>query len=281
MENFIEQLWSSYSKLESQSLVYPYSLGDVKPLKNELHKKIMELKIFLADYQWQGVDEEAKYLYVHAPAFCSSYIFLSRLESLMVSKDLMHPKAFASVLKYQKRVMEGFCTQVYPLVIHCRFLLKNNLVFNFQDGTDDWGYLFHADDMVFMPGDIFLGVQAIFLGKYAAHKKLLFLISDKKNLLEAPESKKVLANSQTGALNWTDTGMSLTEMAYALKYSGAVNKGNVDVKEIADALATAFHAPDVNIYRNKQDLYSRKSQSMFLDRLRKALILGLEESDGG
>lgn len=68
-------------------------------------------------------------------------------------------------------------------------------------------------------------------------------------------------------------------MAYALKYSGAINRGNVDVKAIADVLAQVFNTQQVNIYRNKQDLYSRKNQSMFIDKLRKDLIRGLEESD--
>lgn len=281
MENFIDQLWQSYCTLESQILLESYTQKDLVQLKKELVKKIMELKIFLLEYQWKDKEEQNRFLYLQSPNFASSLVFVSHLKNIDLKEKLMTHKSFQVFTKHIRKRMEMFCSQVYPMVCFSRLLIENKTTMEVATLFDDWKDYMFPDEDIPQEENIFAGISRM-LGKYDAYKRLLSMTFSKTKT-DYRKSNVQNANSipQPPLLQWTDSGISLTEMAYALKYSGSINQGNVEVKTIADTLANVFNTAQVNTYRNKQDLYSRRNQSMFLDRLRKALILGLEQSDPG
>lgn len=113
------------------------------------------------------------------------------------------------------------------------------------------------------------------LGKLTAFK--MFNDFLKKRLLELEHNAP---NSMKSNLQWTSSKVALTELVYALYHSGAINKGNVDIKEIATALQNTFNFELGDYYRTYTEIRSRKkSKAKFMDELSNSLSTKLNADD--
>ncbi|QES89666.1 RteC domain-containing protein [Rhizosphaericola mali] len=274
MEKFVTELWESLKK--ELTHLKQKELGSIDLHKASLlfcNKALQELKLYIYAYHFVNQEEEIHFHKYLAPKFNSAYIFHYRAWKFSLSKSIYGKKAKN---REEKEIN--------------RFLLRNAELYSYMARNDNYLdaiYYTKIKAQLEIPFDEefmqiidkqFVTAHSYKIAQLQAYKKLSFWLQKQQNCISSQNNQ---AQNIGTNLNWTDTGMSLTEMAYALKYSGAINQGNVDVKTIADALAQVFNTQQVNIYRNKQDLYSRKNQSMFIDKLRKDLIRGLEQSDLG
>jgi hypothetical protein len=81
-------------------------------------------------------------------------------------------------------------------------------------------------------------------------------------------------------MKWTGNKIDLVELAYALHSISCINNGNIDIKEITEALTKLFNIELDDYYRTYQDIRSRKTERIkFLDKLKQALQNRLDESD--
>ncbi|MEM9866336.1 MAG: RteC domain-containing protein [Bacteroidota bacterium] len=86
--------------------------------------------------------------------------------------------------------------------------------------------------------------------------------------------------NSSNRLNWTTSKTDMTELAYALKSSRAINQGKVSVKEIVHALENVFHFNSGDPYQNYGDIRIRKkSRTKFLDDLTLNLLSNLDKGD--
>lgn len=97
-------------------------------------------------------------------------------------------------------------------------------------------------------------------------------------------SNEVLYNDFKGPvennLTWTATKTDLIELVYALKYSGAINGGAAQVKEITESLEAFFDIDLGNFYKTYSEIKSRtKDRSKFLDKLSENLVSKIEQDD--
>jgi hypothetical protein len=74
----------------------------------------------------------------------------------------------------------------------------------------------------------------------------------------------------------------LSEIIYALLYSGAVNNGNTTIIELAEAFEQIFNVEiKEDIYRYRQDIQKRKiERTKFLDQLIATLQRMIDDKDG-
>jgi len=77
--------------------------------------------------------------------------------------------------------------------------------------------------------------------------------------------------------NWTDSKVTVTEIIYAIIYSGSINNGNVDIKELAKDFCRFFNIDELDFYRIYLDIRIRNNQTIYLDKLKKRLKLKMEE----
>lgn len=81
-------------------------------------------------------------------------------------------------------------------------------------------------------------------------------------------------------MKWTGNKIDLVELAYALHSISCINNGNIDIKEITEALSKLFNIELDDYYRTYQDIRMRKTERIkFLDKLKQALQQRLDESD--
>jgi len=78
---------------------------------------------------------------------------------------------------------------------------------------------------------------------------------------------------------WTGSKVALIELMYALAYSGMINNGQIQIKELADVLEDVFQTKLGNYYRTRQEMYSRKETASFLELLIKRFRQGMDEAD--
>ncbi|QES88529.1 RteC domain-containing protein [Rhizosphaericola mali] len=278
MENYITQLWNRYISASGESRSTDVTTQDYNMQAiRAIYATILELRSFMHNYIFQSRNEQLKYHKFYAPRFIAEYIYFIQVQKLNIS-SIVSSNVRRKRLEKERRDIN-------------RFFEKNLRISEYLAGGHEYldEKLFLNDglqlEIPFLDESTFILEAQLITGagftiaRLKAYERLLNYIE--KLLAQEKINETESNHSVQSTLNWTDTGMSLTEMAYALKYSGAINQGNVDVKTIADALAQVFNTQQVNIYRNKQDLYSRKNQSMFIDKLRKDLIRGLEQSDLG
>ena len=116
---------------------------------------------------------------------------------------------------------------------------------------------------------------------FIAHEKVIMYLEDE--LVKLKVNKKIRYKSQLEILkaspyNWSETKIALVELIYAIVYSGCINNGNVDVKELSATFCELFHVKDLDIYRSYIDLkYRKKNPTVFLDKMKECLIKKLLE----
>lgn len=280
MQNFVTQLWNSYRTVTKDvDGLDTDSIAKTKKKLDHVNKVMAELKIFIYGYRFRSVEEEILWHKQYIPQWLAEYIFLLDFLKVEVAKSQLGKHNFLCFLRNKYKVIRQF---LHKEQFMYSYLLSGE---NYLDATyfatnsSSIYYLHWEETMPIIDQSVYRFMSYKF-ARLLAYKKLESIIEYEMSLPQSPKTiGQTEEHSANSNLNWTDTGMSLTEIAYALKYSGAVNNGNVEVKAIADALSKTFNTPAVNVYRNKQDLYSRKNPGVFLDRLRKDLVRGMEDSD--
>jgi hypothetical protein len=113
-----------------------------------------------------------------------------------------------------------------------------------------------------------------------ANEMLIEYIRNEMEKLDHPDK-----NNQTrykSTLQWTAHKIDLSEIIYALLYSGAVNNGNTTIIELAEAFEQIFNVEiKEDIYRYRQDIQKRKiERTKFLDQLIATLQRMIDDKDG-
>jgi len=81
-------------------------------------------------------------------------------------------------------------------------------------------------------------------------------------------------------LKWTGSKADAVELGYSIQSSGAINNGNVDIKEIMNFIEVNFDVDLGDYYRTYVALKSRKKdRTPFLNRLIESLIRRMEKDD--
>src|SRR5690606_33566146 len=81
-------------------------------------------------------------------------------------------------------------------------------------------------------------------------------------------------------LKWTGAKVDLVELIYALHASTMINNGNVEIKEVANAMEKLFGIKVGDYYRMFLEIRMRKSnQSKLLDTLKMSLANKIAQAD--
>jgi hypothetical protein len=58
---------------------------------------------------------------------------------------------------------------------------------------------------------------------------------------------------------WTDKKIDLVELIYAIHTSNSINRGNIEISEIAEIFSEVFNEDLGNIYRTYAEIKNRKN----------------------
>jgi len=104
-----------------------------------------------------------------------------------------------------------------------------------------------------------------------------------KSELAIIDRKEYTINRQSqsikGKYTWTDSKISLVELIYAIQASGCINRGMIDIKELAVFVESVFCIDLGDFYRTYLEIKNRQHPPKFLDSLREALLKKIEQQD--
>lgn len=278
MNNFTQALWSSLQEeLERFSQQgTPRSEWYKEALQRSLGS-LQELKIYTYNYHFGDQAEEIRFNRELAPPFNATYIYYLRCTKIMDRLKGLPARAAKKDVAREKKDLYRFFHKNAALHQYCNAGHHYLDVQYFVREAMQMDLPFTEEFSTVMDSR-FVTASSYRIAQFIAYERVLEFLSDLESGIAPPPQAMVPATTASG-LHWTDSKISLTEIAYALKYARAVNDGKAEVGEIAEALGKAFNFTPGNIYRLKQDLYSRRSQGKFLERLRQELVRGLEDSD--
>lgn len=111
-----------------------------------------------------------------------------------------------------------------------------------------------------------------------AYEELIKYIDKEIAILRFSPSKN--GDTFKSNLYWNETNISLVEFMYALKYSGAINNGNIEINELAQIFEKMFNIKLDDYYRVFLDIKARKkSQTKFLDKLKADLLRKINDAE--
>lgn len=90
----------------------------------------------------------------------------------------------------------------------------------------------------------------------------------------------VITSSLKDKLEWTESKAALVELLYALHESKCINRGNIDIRELAELAKKLFPNIDLSdYYRTYIDLKNRSKRTIFINNMRSALEKRLDKDD--
>lgn len=119
------------------------------------------------------------------------------------------------------------------------------------------------------------------VAKIICNEMLRIYLNKKKHSIEKQviikKNREFLPNNN---LKWTGSKSDAIELGYSMRDSGAINNGNVDVKEIMNFIEVNFDIDLGDYYRTYVAIKSRKKdRTPFLNKLIEALIRRMEKDD--
>ena len=263
---------------------------DIQKLDRTTHLKqsIQESKCFLnklrgyvRDYKFESNKYEIRFFKYLKPVICADLIVFNAQLSYIICKP-------NSIISFQK-------TDIKLRLKKLESQKKKNIQF-YRYYKQDECFL---DDKYFLRGneqlELFSSETLLFSDPefFTSHDMKaaevisndLLVIFFKKELLSLNHISKEIVhnkfkNKLENNLTWTATKTDLIELVYALKYSGALNGGAVQVKQIIEVLEVVFEIDLGNFYKTYSEIKSRtKDRAKFLNKLSKNLVSRLEQED--
>lgn len=236
---------------------------------------LVEMKKLVYDQGFSNKHEEIQFFKFIKPQVLSKLLFYNKLLAI----EGRRPKAFELLEAYLKSL----------LVEHHKFFDENQdicLYFQKKESYLDEHYFLRAEGKYPNLFEIFIGcsdpefsTQHDFtFSCIIAYENLIKYLENELDKLQYQGSIPVIY-SRSG-MKWTGNKIDLVELAYALHSIHCINNGNIDIKEITEALSKLFNIELDDYYRTYQDIRTRKTERIkFLDKLKQALQNRLDESD--
>ncbi|MEI6754931.1 MAG: RteC domain-containing protein [Paludibacter sp.] len=243
-----------------------------------IKKVLNELKSFVLDYNFIDEAEEIYFFKKTKPELFSKLIYFTKvynIESRRPSGSLEIQEKF---LRHELEKITSFFNS------HLQFYQYYRMNSTFLDdkcflrGKEDL-HLFHDSLLYFVEPD-FSTSHDIMVAKIMSNDMLeVFLNTELENLNNKANNPSCgqIGISGTNILQWTESKTALVELIYALQASTAINKGDVDIKELVSNFELVFNVRLTDIYRTYVELKNRNIPTKFIDNLKASLLRKIEE----
>jgi len=137
---------------------------------------------------------------------------------------------------------------------------------------------FHPDALQYCVDEKFSSSHDLIVAKIFAYKLLIQRLTTELDILNTPKSDPVDEPIQN--MQWTRGKSDLIELIYALHETGAINNGNIDIKDLAALFQRTLHIDLGPYYRTYIEIRSRKiNKTKFLDLMKVNLQKKMYEAD--
>ena len=216
------------------------------------------------------------------------------------------PKVYSKLIFYLKLLKIETHKPSFPRENQIQYLVTilKDLQALYEDNTEFYHYYrlnqTYLDDKYFLRDSRYLNLdsnhvhylidrkfstaQDYTIALFMAHETLIKHLGaeiEKLKYINKPEIYSKVHNLDSFNFNWTESKVALVELIYALHSSQSINRGRVEIKEIARLFEIIFDIQLGDIYRIFLEVRSRKiEQTKYMDYLKDSLIRRMDEADG-
>lgn len=255
---------------------------DLLKLQIELSKDTLQnLRVNIRSIKFKNHIEEFYFFKHIKPNIYVDFIFYTYQLRYLVSK----PNTTKPVLKnYIKKELKELERKKRKNIEFYRYIIQKNEVWDKYYFLREYKQLeIFSTDLSASLDNEFCTNQDTMVAEVIAYesltnfyKKEIKIISNiEKGSFNTKHDHKINSN-----LNWTSSKTDLIELIYALKVSGAINSGTVNIKELIDVLSKLFNVEVTNYYKTYSEIKNRgKERTKFLNTLVYNLNAKLEYDD--
>lgn len=268
MEDYLFKAKDLCDKLE----LLQYEEGDILNRSSKAAKLIRstlaDFRKRLRDQAFDKLEDEVHFFKYIKPRISSYLIFFSVVSEIETNKVILSQNEFKEFVEKKERMF--------------RHIMRENFDFvNYYRG----GYT-HFDKVYFLRESNVIGLTKHSTGQYqdpefnTSHDNIAANILA-FDLFQEHFKLNNVAIQSNNKLKWTASKTDLVELVYALQSSGAINNGEVDIKELSHILESAFQFKVGDPYRIFHDISMRKKEQVkFVNRFGDLLVKRIGEVEG-
>lgn len=247
--------------------------------KNEQCKMILlehyrELQSFEETYRFKNEQEEIRYFKHLKPQILSELMYCNKITKMIHFSQLQCIEISEKHLNYELKKVSDF----YETHIDFISYMNSDLTF-----SDESLFLRKNANVSAVPSYLLLREDAKqitngghLVVKLLLNTKLYNFIQNKLNGEPVNKNGKTIKSG----FNWTAPKSALIEVIYGLILQGAVNKGEVEIKQLTKAFELFFDVQLGDPYRQFISIKQRKkTTAIFLESLANSLIQHMNEND--
>ncbi|MGN6419350.1 MAG: RteC domain-containing protein [Pseudobacter sp.] len=238
---------------------------------------LVDLRRFMAQYDFLSQREEVQFFKAHNPVLLHYLIYYAKVYTLELRTSIMKDEERRKMLKKERKVLQSWTH-------------KNDGFFRYvKSGAtdlDDKYFLKTSADMTLItdPGqwlltETFLTVPSYLVAEHLANEKYDAYLQAE---LKFSRHDHVAANGNgKGSIVWTAPKIAAAEIIYEFYFSGFINQGTAQLREIAEAFETIFHIDLGNLYRHAMDLKIKKDRHQYTRKMMEASDRGFDAMNEG
>lgn len=236
------------------------------------------LKRFILDYKFKNEEEEILFFKEVKPGILSQLIYFTKLNNIESKRPI---GSFEIQQRYLLNELEKLTSYFNShLEFYKYYRMKSTFLDDklFVRGRED--FHLHLDNMMIYVDPEFSTSQDYMVAKIMANDRLEVYLKTEIDALSIKANNPnwgqvgILGSS---SLQWTESKTALVELIYALQASTAINKGNVDIRELVALFEQIFNVRLTDVYRTYVEIKIRATPTKFLDSLKDGLVNKIEE----
>lgn len=240
--------------------------------------QINELKNFMAKYKFKNKNEEILFFKELKPQVTGKLIYYAEIFRIESKKSFCSDQSTEKYLNDKLEKIKQFFND--NIKFYQYYLLKSTFQDDIYFLRNLESLFFNLDNNNLFSDLAFSTSHDHLVAEFIAYDLLNKYLRSELAKLKKPDSNHNpndrIFNSN---IQWTDTKVAMVELIYALHFSGSLNNGKAELKELVSFFETIFNIRLNDFYRIYMDIRLRSNPAKYLDHLKDSLIRHIQMED--
>ena len=240
----------------------------IKICQNYLEK----LKKHVEDNPFKTIEEEIHFFKFAKPKFLSKLIFHVKWYNIQIRKIASDNDTIVKYYQKECRKLKRFSKESIDFQTY---------FYSGQTHLDEKFFTRNNSDLAFYVEPLYIALDHSFSTTHDYFVAQIMAYDRLMKSLQAEISKlSKQNNSVQSQYKWTDKKIDLVELIYAIHTSNSINRGNIEISEIAEIFSEVFNEDLGNIYRTYAEIKNRKNPTKYIDHLKEKLLEKIDHELG-
>ena len=238
---------------------------------------LAQLKAFISQYTFKDKQEEIEFFKEIKPELLAHLIYFVNIFNFESRRPTGSREVQEKYLRYELGKLTFFFN--HHLDFYQYYRMKSSYLDEqyFMRGKENHNLC--DDNLMCYIDPLFSTTHDYIVAKIIANDRLEVFLNTELEALSIKSANPNWGNVGTSEYNlrWTDSKTSLIELIYALCATGAINKGQCEIRELTALFEQIFNIRLTDVYRTFLEIKIRSNPTKFIDNLKDSLLNKIEE----